>query len=448
MASDRDTIAAVATAPGRGAIGVVRVSGRALGAFVTEICGAALTPRRATQRAFRDDRGELIDQGIAIYFVAPHSYTGEDILEIQGHGGPLVIQQLLRRCVQLGARLAEPGEFTRRAFLNGKLDLTQAEGVIDVIEATSTQALRCALRSLQGEFSKEIHRLNDLITELRVSVEATIDFPVEDVAETNEEKTRASLERLRAGLGALLSAAQQGAVLREGLHVVLAGEPNVGKSSLLNALAGEDLAIVTDIPGTTRDSIRQTINLDGVPIQLTDTAGLRDTADAVERAGIDRAWTMISHADALLIVVDATQGDDLTERTAIPSRLPAGIPRIRVMNKIDLLGRTPSVEATADGPRIWISARTGAGLVELKNELLKIAGWQGRAETAFLGRERHLQSLKSAASRFQQAGMNLARLELVAEELRLAQRDLAAITGEYSADDLLGEIFSRFCIGK
>lgn len=448
MASDRDTIAAIATAPGRGAIGVVRVSGTTLGAFVTAICGGALTPRRATHKVFREDSGDLIDEGIAIYFAAPHSYTGEDVLEMQGHGGPLVLQQLLRHCVQLGARLAEPGEFTRRAFLNGKLDLTQAEAVIDVIDATSAQALRCALRSLQGDFSKEVHRLTGLLTELRVRVEAMIDFPEEDVAEMSRDKTQAGLEDLRTALAALLTSARQGAVLREGLHVVLAGEPNVGKSSLLNALAGEELAIVTDIPGTTRDSIRQTLNLDGVPIQITDTAGLRDTTDRVERAGIDRAWKIIERADVLLRVVDATQGAEQPERAAILRRLPDGIPQIRVMNKIDLLGRGPSVEEAAEGSVIWISALTGAGLGELKKALLKIAGWEGQVETAFLGRERHFQALESAAARLTQAEMNLGRVELVAEELRLVQNDLAAITGEYSSDDLLGEIFSKFCIGK
>ena len=447
MASDRDTIAAIATAPGRGAIGVVRVSGRALNAFISAICGA-LEPRRATHRVFREDSGDLIDEGIAIHFAAPHSYTGEDVLEIQGHGGPVVLQQLLRRCLQLGARLAEPGEFTRRAFLNGKLDLTQAEAVIDVIDASSAQALRCALRSLQGDFSREVHRLTGLLTELRVRVESTIDFPEEDVAEMSRDKTQAGLEHLRTAITALLAATRQGAVLREGLHVVLAGKPNVGKSSLLNALAGEDLAIVTAIPGTTRDAIRQTISLDGVPIEITDTAGLRDTVDPVERAGIDRARAMIRRADALVIVADATQGAAPLDYDASLRGLPEAIPRIRIMNKIDLLERAPGVEEAAEGPVIWMSALTGAGMGELKRALLKIAGWQGQTETAFLGRERHLQALESAASRLSRAAANLSRAELVAEELRLAQKDLGALTGEYSADDLLGEIFSRFCIGK
>jgi tRNA modification GTPase len=390
----------------------------------------------------------MIDRGIAIYYAAPHSYTGEDVLEMQGHGGPMVLHELLRRCLQLGARLAEPGEFTRRAFLNGKLDLAQAESVIDVIDAASSQALRCALRSLQGDFSREIERLTTLITELRASVEAMIDFPEEDVAEIDEVRTRYRLECIRTALAALLDAAQQGVVLREGIHVVLAGQPNVGKSSLLNALAGEELAIVTDIPGTTRDSIRQTINLEGIPVQISDTAGLRHTEDVVEQAGIARAQAMIARADAIIIIIDAASGGEQGDSARLLSTVPAGIPRVRVMNKIDLLGRAPSAEQGADGPVIWLSAMTGAGLHELKKELVNIAGWEGEAHASFLARERHLQALRSAGLRLGRARTNLGRMELVAEELRLAQNDLASITGAYSADDLLGEIFSKFCIGK
>ena len=445
--SDRDTIAAIATAAGRSGIGVVRVSGRSLGPFIESLTGAALPPRRASLKTFRDAGGEAIDQGIALYFPAPHSYTGEDVVELQGHGGPLVLRQLIQRCAELGARLAEPGEFTRRAFLNGKLDLAQAEGVVDLIDATTTQALRCAVRSLQGEFSREIQRLTAAIIELRIVVEATIDFPEEEIDILDRGDARGRLERVRVALDSVLTSARQGSLLREGLHVVLAGQPNVGKSSLLNQLAGEELAIVSDIPGTTRDPIRQVIDLSGVPAHIIDTAGLRESGDPVEKLGIDRAWTMIDRADAVLLLVDAATGQGPAEGTIL-QRIPPIIPRIRVMNKIDLLGTAAKVEETAEGAVVWLSARTGEGVEGLKSALLKVAGWEGHAESAFLARERHLQALRRASSHLDAARAQSGEVEIFAEELRLAQAHLSSITGEFTADDLLGEIFSRFCIGK
>jgi tRNA modification GTPase len=445
--NDRDTIAAIATAPGRGGIGVVRVSGRDLGGFIDALTGAVLTPRRASVRRFLDADGTTLDEGIALYFAAPHSYSGEDVLELQGHGGPVVLGMLLQRCVELGARLAEPGEFTRRAFLNGRLDLAQAEGVVDLIDATTTQAARCAVRSLRGEFSERIQRLTVAIIDLRMVVEATIDFPEEDIDLLERHDVRRRLQSVRSALTAVLDAARQGSLLREGLHIVLAGQPNVGKSSLLNRLAGEDLAIVTDIPGTTRDTIRQVIDLGGVPAHIIDTAGLRSSQDPVERIGVERAWKVIEEADAVVLLLDATAGEQ-PGYEAILQRLPRGVPRIRVMNKIDLLGRPAAVETQADSTVVWLSAKTGEGIEGLRETLLQVAGWEGHAETAFLARARHLDALRTAATHLDNAAEQATHLELFAEELRLAQARLSSITGAFTADDLLGEIFARFCIGK
>ena len=442
--SRRDVIAAIATAPGRAAIGVVRVSGAGLSRFVREITGREVAERSATLVPFLDARGRAIDRGLALFFSAPHSYTGEDVLELQGHGGPVVLQMVLRRCIELGARLAEPGEFTQRAFLNGKLDLVQAEGVIDLIDAATTEAARGALRSLEGEFSRRIQTLNAALVELRALVEASLDFPEEEIDLPDRTAAHERLEAVREQLDQLLEAARQGSVLREGIHVAIAGEPNVGKSSLLNRLAGEDVAIVTDVPGTTRDLVRHTLDVCGIPVHIVDTAGLRETHDVVERIGVDRARRAIGDADAILVVSDARSG---AAHAALDGTVPDGVPRIHVMNKIDLAHIEPRVESTPEGTVVWLSARTGGGIDLLRAALVSLAGGSSVAETGFLARERHLLALREAQARLQAASLHT-HTELFAEELRLAHRALGAITGEFTADQLLGEIFHRFCIGK
>jgi tRNA modification GTPase len=448
--ADTDLIAAIATAPGRGGIGVVRVSGPNVTPLATQLLGKTLQPRVATHAAFFGEGGQSIDDGIALYFPAPASYTGDDVLELQGHGGQVVMEMLLRRCMALGARLAEPGEFTRRAFLNDKLDLAQAEGVADLIEAATEAAARCALRSLRGEFSALINGLVSRLIELRMLVEATLDFPEEDIDVVDRQAARNRLARLRADLADALAKGQQGSVLRTGLQVVLAGQPNVGKSSLLNRLAGEELAIVTAIPGTTRDAVRQTIQIDGVPLNIIDTAGLRDTRDEVEAIGISRTWHAIERADVLLLVVDAASGVTIRDREII-ARLPQRLPHVVVFNKIDLMGdpaRETGSARTGGETHVWLSAKTGEGIDLLRGALLSIAGWRTTGEDLFLARERHIVALGCASQCLERAEALFNQAELFAEELRLAQRELGAITGEYSADDLLGEIFSRFCIGK
>jgi len=442
-----DLIAAIATAHGRAGIGVVRVSGKSLAAFAEALIGIVPRARQATRAVFRDSHGAAIDDGLVLYFPAPHSYTGEDLLELQAHGGPVVLQMLLRRCFELGARLAEPGEFTRRAFLNDKLDLAQAEAVADVIEAATETAARCAVRSLRGEFSAAIRSLVDQLIELRALVEATLDFPEEEVDPLDRADARGRLERLRAALADTLARAKQGSLLRTGLHVVLAGQPNVGKSSLLNRLAGEELAIVTAIPGTTRDSVRQAIQVEGVPLNVVDTAGLRESADEVERLGIERTWSEIERADLLLLLVDARVGVTAADE-AIAARLPQRLRRVVIHNKIDLADVPPRIVEQDNGTAVHLSAKTGAGIDLLRETLLHYAGWQSAEESLFIARERHLVALRLAAGRLEAASGQLAAPELLAEELRLAQGDLAAITGEFTADDLLGEIFARFCIGK
>ncbi len=446
-----DTIAAVATASGRGGIGVVRVSGAGLADFAARLAGRLPEARRAGVVTFRAGDGQPIDQGILLYFPAPHSFTGEDVIELQGHGGPVVMQMLLARCVELGARLAEPGEFTRRAFLNDKLDLAQAEAVADLIDAASAQAARSALRSLAGEFSRQVHALTDGLAELRMLVEATLDFPDEEIDPLRDTDAVPRLHALQAALADLRARARQGSLLRAGLTVVLAGLPNVGKSSLLNRLAGEERAIVTEIAGTTRDALRETIQVEGIPLHVIDTAGLRDTDDAVEKMGIARTWQEIARADVVLQIVDARAGVTPADH-AIDVKLPAGVVRIVVENKCDLARRPAGrSEESADGRRrihVALSAKTGEGMSLLHDELLRVAGWQGHGEDAILARERHLEALAEAAGRLDAAAGRLAQLELCAEELRLAQEALARITGEFSADDLLGLIFSRFCIGK
>lgn len=446
--TESDIIAAIATAPGRGGIGVVRVSGPRLDAFITALIGEPLSPRRATLTAFNDARRSAIDEGIAVYFPAPHSYTGQDVLELHGHGGPMVLQLLLKRCLELGARPAQAGEFTRRAYLNDKIDLAQAESVADLIDAATAEAARSALRSLQGAFSQRIEELLDALVELRTLVEAALDFPDEDVEFVKESDGAGRLQALQDRLQEVLSASQQGSLLREGMRVVLAGQPNVGKSSLLNRLAGEELAIVTDIPGTTRDAIRQSISIEGIPVHVIDTAGLRPSSDPVEMLGIARTWEAIEHADLVVLLVDATQGEAVADRE-IMGRLPIALPRLKVMNKIDLLPRPPALERGRGAGTVWLSAKTGDGVDLLRSALLEAVGWLGgSSEGLFMARERHLQALQLARTHLERATHQLANLELFAEELRLVQQALATITGEFTSDDLLGEIFSRFCIGK
>ncbi|ENO85469.1 tRNA uridine-5-carboxymethylaminomethyl(34) synthesis GTPase MnmE [Thauera linaloolentis] len=447
-----DVIAAIATAPGRGGIGVVRVSGASLSEFASALCGRTPQPRRAMFSAFRDAAGAAIDEGILLHFPAPASFTGEDVLELQGHGGPVVMQMLLARCLELGARLAEPGEFTRRAFLNGKLDLAQAESVADLIEASTAAAARSAVRSLSGRFSEEIHRIVDALVDLRMLVEATLDFPEEEIEFLERARAMPRLEDIRARLESVLDRARQGALLRSGLNVVLVGEPNVGKSSLLNQLAGEDRAIVTDIAGTTRDALRETIQIEGIPLHIIDTAGLRETADTVERIGIERTWREIERADVILRLVDASAAVTDTTPESIDARLPQGVERITVVNKIDLAGLAAGriEEPVEPSGRIClqVSAKRGTGIDLVRAELLRIAGWHAHGEDVILARERHLHALRAALAHVESAAAQSAALELFAEELRLAQESLGEITGEFTADDLLGVIFSRFCIGK
>jgi tRNA modification GTPase len=447
MVADPDVIAAVATAQGRAGVGIVRISGRSLGNFAAAIAGKSLSPRRATRTAFLDAEGRPIDDGLALYFPGPASYTGEDVLELHAHGGPVVLHLLLRRCLELGARAAQPGEFTRRAFLNEKLDLAQAEAVADIIEAATETAARCAVRSLRGEFSDVIRGLVRELVELRALVEATLDFPEEEIDAADRVDAQSRLERLGTLVRRALEQGRQGGVLRAGLQVVLAGQPNVGKSSLLNRLAGEELAIVTEIPGTTRDTVRQTIQLEGVPVNVIDTAGLRDTADPVERLGIARTWDAIETADVLLLIVDARSGVDDADLRVV-EKLPASLSRVVVFNKIDLTGRPAALSEAGPERRVHLSAKTGEGIQFLRSALLSLAGWHSSGEDVFMARERHLSALERADSALARAANAAARPELFAEELRLAQRELDSITGETTADDLLGEIFSRFCIGK
>jgi len=443
-------IVAIATAPGRGGIGVVRVSGASLDDLCVTLLGRKLTPRHAHYLPFRDDDGTLIDEGIALYFKAPHSYTGEDVIELQGHGGPAVLRRLLGRCLQagqpLGMRLAEPGEFTQRAFLNERMDLAQAEAVADLIDASSEAAARSAVASLSGEFSARVNALAERIVHLRMLVEATLDFPEEEIDFLEKYQARGTLDDLQQDVAALLALSRQGMILREGLHVVLAGEPNVGKSSLLNALAGDEVAIVTPIAGTTRDKVVQRLHLDGVPLHIVDTAGLRDTDDAVENLGIARTWQEIERADVIVHLQDAARPSDVLD-AQITARAPAGTPVLRVYNKIDLL----AVDCTPSDA-IAISARTGMGLDALRQRLLSIAGWNPGAESPWLARERHVHALQDAAEHLDLATQHAAQddraLDLFAEELRLVHDALCRITGQFSSDDLLGEIFAGFCIGK
>jgi tRNA modification GTPase len=442
-----DTIAAIATATGRSGVGIVRCSGARVDSLVTAIVGRPLTPRRAVLADFLDARGETIDRGLALFYRAPHSYTGEDVLELHGHGGPVVLRELLRRCLELGARAARPGEFTERAFLNGKLDLAQAESVADLIDAATAEAARGALRSLRGAFSQRVDELARALIELRTLVEATLDFPDEEIDFLERANAAGKLAAVRAKLREVLAATQQGSLLREGIRVVLVGRPNVGKSSLLNRLAGEEVAIVTEIPGTTRDAIRQSIGVEGVPVHVIDTAGLRESIDPVEKIGVERTWEAIGQADLLVVLHDFREAKGTVEGDVL-ARLPAALPRIDVMNKIDLTGREPEWDKA--GRAVWLSAKTGAGVELLKQALLESAGWRAAGEGLFMARARHVQALKEAQGHLDRADLEVdgERLELLAEDLRLAQQALGVLTGAYAPDDLLGEIFSRFCVGK
>ena len=422
----------------------MRVSGKGARSLAANLMGAVPQPRHAALARFRAADGATIDQGIALFFPAPHSYTGEDVLELQGHGGAIVMHQLLRRCVELGARIAEPGEFTRRAFLNDRLDLAQAESVADLIDASSVEAARSAARSLEGEFSRRIHAIVDALIDLRMHVEACIDFPEEEIDPADRAQQAEKLRRILGDLEALLADAQQGAVLREGLTVVLVGRPNVGKSSLLNRLAGDEVAIVTPVAGTTRDYVRATISIEGVPIHLIDTAGLRDTTDEVERIGVERTWDAIAKAGAALFIEEAHAAERSVE-TDLMARLPRELPRVRVLNKIDL-ERQDRIASEPAGT-LRVSAKTGEGMAGLKRWLLEVAGWKPHGEGIFMARGRHLEALREAHA-FLLESSDMQAFELMAENLRLTQNALGRITGEVSADDLLGQIFSRFCIGK
>ncbi len=442
----QDTIAAIATPAGRGGIGVVRVSGPRAGDIATVLFGRVPDPRHATLGAIRDAEGTQIDQGIAVFYPGPNSYTGEAVLELQGHGGTVVLASVLSACVDAGARLAEPGEFTRRAFLNGKLDLAQAEGVADLIEAATAEAARSAVRSLSGEFSAAIESLVAKIIELRALIEAVLDFPEEEIDPIHQDDAARRLSSLREAVAQVFAKSRQGSLLRSGINVVLAGRPNVGKSSLLNRFAGSDRAIVTPVPGTTRDTLHETIAINGVPLNIIDTAGLHDAGDEVEQLGIARTWNALGMADLVLMVMDATAGVTPGDR-AIIERFPAGLRQLHVFNKIDLADN--GSEAREGEPtEIFVSAQTGEGVDLLRGALLQAAGWQDCGESPFVARERHLRALAQAEERLAKAATQQNHWELLAEELRLAQQDLAGITGEFGADDLLGEIFSRFCIGK
>ena len=472
LARHHDPIAAIATAPGRGAVGIVRVSGKGLGVLVEAVCGRTLRPREATYLPFRDAVGQPIDQGLALFFPAPHSYTGEDVLELQAQGGPVVLQLLLARCLEAGAqahpatgqpalpglRVAQPGEFTERAFLNDKIDLAQAEAIADLIDASTTAAARSASRSLTGAFSHEIHALRDALIHLRMLVEATLDFPEEEIDFLRKADARGQLSNLKQTLSQVMQRARQGALLREGIKVVIAGQPNAGKSSLLNALAGAELAIVTPIAGTTRDKVQQTIQIEGVPLHIIDTAGLRDSDDEVERIGIARAWDEIAGADAVLFLHDLARRDAMDYRAAdaviestLAEKLPSSVPVIDVWNKVDCVPGAAQ-PASAGRAAVHLSARTGEGLDALRRILLEVAGWQSAPEGVYIARARHVQALRTVQQHLEEAAAQLdalgPALDLLAEELRLAQNALSSITGEFSSDDLLGVIFSSFCIGK
>ncbi|OSM97835.1 tRNA uridine-5-carboxymethylaminomethyl(34) synthesis GTPase MnmE [Lonsdalea populi] len=453
--SHTDTIVAQATPPGRGGVGILRISGSAASAVAQAVLGKQPRPRYADYQPFLDADGSVLDQGIALWFPNPNSFTGEDVLELQGHGGPVILDLLLKRILSLpGLRIARPGEFSERAFLNDKLDLAQAEAIADLIDASSEQAARSAVNSLQGAFSSRIHQLVETLTQLRIYVEAAIDFPDEEIDFLSDGKIEAQLNTVIADLNGVRAEARQGSLLREGMKVVIAGRPNAGKSSLLNALAGREAAIVTDIAGTTRDVLREHIHIDGMPLHIIDTAGLRDANDEVERIGIERAWQEIEQADRVLFMVDGTTTEASEPAALWPefmARLPKTLPITVVRNKADITGETLGIEDVSTHSLIRLSARTGEGVDLLRNHLKESMGFTISTESGFLARRRHLQALESAAEHLEQGRDQLVSAyagELLAEELRLSQQALSEITGEFTSDDLLGRIFSSFCIGK
>lgn len=447
MAAHPDTIAAIATPPGNGGVGIIRLSGAAVTTIANALFNKTLIPRHAIFTAFKDADGSTIDSGIALYFPAPASYTGEDILELQGHGGSVVLDMLLRRVLALGARIARPGEFTERAFLNNKLDLAQAEAVADLIESSTEQSVRSAQKSMQGVFSKQVNELVAELTELRIYVEAAIDFVDEEIDFLSDGVVEKRLHTLMYRLQTIQQTAQQGRLLRDGMTVVLAGKPNAGKSSLLNALAGHEAAIVTDIAGTTRDVLRERIQLDGMPLHIIDTAGLRDSDNAIEQEGIRRAREELQKADKILLLIDAREDED----EQLINTLPNNIDITKVYNKIDLLGLAPSIEQTTHGYSCYVSIKTGLGMDLLRQHLKHSVGFNDATNDVFIARRRHIVALKLAyefvGNALEQLQTSLAG-ELVAEDLRHAQMSLGEITGVVSSDDLLGKIFSSFCIGK
>ena len=467
QAVHQDTIAAVATAPGRGGVGIVRVSGDKAQEIAHAVLGLLPKPRYAHYGAFKDADGNELDEGLGLFFPNPHSFTGEDVLELQGHGGPVVLDFILQRCVELGARIARPGEFSERAFLNDKLDLAQAEAIADLIDSSSAQAARCALRSLQGVFSDKIHGLVDQLIHLRTFVEASIDFPEEEIDFLSDGKVAAMLQDVKSAVAGVMQEANQGAILREGMNVVIAGRPNAGKSSLLNALAGQDRAIVTDIAGTTRDVLKEHIHIDGMPLHIIDTAGLRDAPDEVERIGIERAWAEIEQADRVLLMIDSTTEETdpkvllhaLYDEQGLANETEALIAsgHITVIrNKADLLADDHiaaklGLHEEADFPTLAISAKQNLGINELREHLKEVMGFNSTNEGGFLARRRHIDALEKAQEAIQAGEDQLLGAmagELLAEDLRMAQQALGEITGEFTADDLLGNIFGSFCIGK
>lgn len=446
MQSSTDTIAAVATPSGRGGVGIIRVSGHDVPSIAKKILGQLPKPRYAVHCSFNDANGESLDDGVALYFPSPHSFTGEHVLELQGHGGQVVLDMLLKRCVELGARIARPGEFSERAFINDKLDLAQAEAIADLIDSASEEAAKSALRSLQGDFSNHINQLLTQLIELRVYVEAALDFPEEEVDFLADKAITDRLDHIKQALAHLFSQAKQGSLLREGMNLVIAGRPNAGKSSLLNALSGNEVAIVTDIAGTTRDVVKEHINLDGMPLHIIDTAGLRESDDVVEQIGIQKAWEAIEKADLVLVLRDDSLDDD-SEHIAILDKIPAHLPQLIVHNKIDKSGH----KAGVINNEIYLSAKQKIGIDALKEILKQRMGYQSNTEGHFLARRRHITALEETAAAVENAELQLRSFnagELMAEELRLAQEALGKITGRYTPDDLLGEIFSSFCIGK
>jgi tRNA modification GTPase len=444
-----DTIAAVATPPGRGGVGIVRISGPKVPAISDQLLGAPATPRVAELHVFTDAEGQVLDEGLSLFFPAPHSFTGEHVLELHGHGGPVVMDLLLARVMELGARQARPGEFSERAFLNDKLDLAQAEAIADLIDSSTEQAARAATRSLQGEFSSKVLMLVNALIELRSYIEAAIDFPEEEIDFLSDGEVQHRLANVANQLQQVRLQARQGCLLQEGMNLVLAGQPNAGKSSLLNALSGNETAIVTPIAGTTRDVLREHIQIDGMPLHIIDTAGLRDSSDPIEQEGVRRAWYQIEQADRVLLIIDDQIG--LTrEDEAVLARLPPSLPRTLVYNKIDLGTRPAGISRQKSATEVSLSATSGEGLDYLKNHLMEVMGYVEPGAGGFSARRRHLDALLRAAGNLDnaQSTLNSGAGELVAEELRLAQQHLSAITGEFSSDDLLGEIFAGFCIGK